>query len=128
MITQAEANTRVARGAAYLDQVRPGWQDRIDVGTLTLHDPCGCIVGQLCPMKEPLCRFTRGLEALGMVYKPYGQAATLGLDLRMEELSDQDPREQAFAPLQNAWIQEIAQRRFPVSEAAPSETRQAVRA
>lgn len=38
---------RVAAGAAWLDQNRPGWDDRIDLTRLILSSPCQCILGQL---------------------------------------------------------------------------------
>lgn len=43
MTTIAE---RVAAGAAWLDEHRPGWVDRIDLETLDLGDCANCIVGQ----------------------------------------------------------------------------------
>jgi hypothetical protein len=44
MATIAE---RVARGAAYLDEREPGWDERIDLETLDLYAPCRCVLGQL---------------------------------------------------------------------------------
>lgn len=38
---------RVARGAAWLDQVRPGWRDAIVLDTLDLISPCDCVLGQV---------------------------------------------------------------------------------
>lgn len=37
---------RVAAGARWLDEHRPGWVDRIDLETLDLGDPCRCVLGQ----------------------------------------------------------------------------------
>lgn len=37
---------RVARGAALLDEQRPGWWERTDVVRLDMTDGCGCILGQ----------------------------------------------------------------------------------
>lgn len=37
---------RVAAGAAWLDEHRPGWDQRIDLETLDLGDPCHCVLGQ----------------------------------------------------------------------------------
>lgn len=36
----------VERGARWLDEVKPGWVDLIDLDTLNLEDPCFCICGQ----------------------------------------------------------------------------------
>lgn len=38
---------RVQRGAAYLDEVDPGWHRRVDVETLELGDGQQCVLGQL---------------------------------------------------------------------------------
>jgi hypothetical protein len=43
MTTIAE---RVAAGAEWLDEHRPGWVWRIDLDTLDLGDPCRCVLGQ----------------------------------------------------------------------------------
>lgn len=37
---------RVAAGATWLDEHRPGWVDRIDLDTLELSDTCNCVLGQ----------------------------------------------------------------------------------
>lgn len=39
--------TRVARGAAWLDSVHPGWERRIDLASLDLASSCRCVIGQL---------------------------------------------------------------------------------
>nr|MDT0658055.1 hypothetical protein [Micromonospora sp. DSM 115978] len=40
-------SARVKAGAAWLDQHRPGWLDRIDLITLDIGDPECCVIGQL---------------------------------------------------------------------------------
>jgi hypothetical protein len=95
-----EARIRVARGAAHLDRVKPGWHERIDVGTLTLHDPCGCIVGQLCKGE-----YARGQTVLQISHPIRG-----GFDLPM---SFGVPVREFFRPLQDAWIEAIAARLRP---------------
>ena len=47
MLTRDEATARVAKGAAHLDQVRPGWFRQIDVGRLDLQSDCLCVLGQV---------------------------------------------------------------------------------
>lgn len=46
-ITPAYAEARAARGAAYLDDVDPGWFERVDPETLALGDGHCCVLGQL---------------------------------------------------------------------------------
>ena len=38
---------RVQRGAAFLDETRPGWWRVIDLGLLDIASPCRCTLGQL---------------------------------------------------------------------------------
>ena len=46
-ITLDDARERAARGAAYLDEVCPGWYRRIDRDLLDLGNGRACILGQL---------------------------------------------------------------------------------
>lgn len=38
---------RVERGAALLDVEEKGWEQKIDLDSLNLQDPCRCVLGQL---------------------------------------------------------------------------------
>lgn len=38
---------QINRGIAVLDEKQPGWENRIDLKTLTLSSICHCVVGQL---------------------------------------------------------------------------------
>lgn len=135
MLTIEEARARVARGAAHLDSVRPGWFNQIDVGTLTLHDPCGCIVGQLCGGYY--------VEYIGLALRTAEEirsgvpsAASLhGFDLTHGEaapirecdgLSVEAIRVETYKPLQDAWIEAIAARKFPAQEPTTARTDDAV--
>lgn len=42
----------IVRGAAYLDKVRPGWRDQINLDTLDLGMCTTCVLGQLAGGKE----------------------------------------------------------------------------
>jgi len=42
-----DLNTRIERGAAFLDGREPGWWQRIDLETLDLDESCRCVLGQL---------------------------------------------------------------------------------
>lgn len=125
-MTQQEARERVARGAALLDAKRPGWASRIDVGTLTLHDACGCIVGQLlCRRQGTLFwpsveRFIGGKNPDASVYgfvtptlHPDEQDA---FNERLKVLGGNRAMSELYAPLQEAWIEAIADRLLPTSE------------
>lgn len=97
MLTQDEATTRVARGAAHLDQVRPGWFTRIDVGTLTLHSGCRCILGQL-----------HDWDALG--YNDSGSTLAEDHGFYVPLAAGDGTLGRTYAPLQDAWIAAIADR------------------
>jgi hypothetical protein len=42
-----ELAERVERGAALLDERRPGWWDEVDLSKLDLNSCCRCVLGQL---------------------------------------------------------------------------------
>jgi len=46
-ITEEKVQERVERGAAYLDEVDPGWHRRVNAETLELEDGEHCVLGQL---------------------------------------------------------------------------------
>lgn len=57
------AETRVARGAAWLDEVMPGWERKLDLGILDIATCSRCIVGQIeIRAPSPSC----GLEDVGL--------------------------------------------------------------
>lgn len=63
MTTVAE---RVARGVALLDEVMPGWADRIDLLRLDIDVPAHCVIGQLHPQDgEYSAPYSVGLDRLG---------------------------------------------------------------
>lgn len=100
MLSIKEARARVARGAAHLDRVRPGWAQQIDVGTLTMHNSALCIVGQLT----------------GGTYAPYSKLQIKppeGTELYGFLALDLDGSNNTFAEydlLQDVWIETIAAR------------------
>lgn len=57
---------RVARGAAWLDSVHPGWERRIDLASLDLADGCRCVLGQLATaaVRLPLTGFSAVLDVI----------------------------------------------------------------
>lgn len=38
---------RVARGVAWLDEIRPDWRDRVTLPELRLTSACNCVLGQV---------------------------------------------------------------------------------
>lgn len=110
IISNEVARERVAQGAAFLDANHPGWHNRIDVGTLTLHNACGCIAGQLSNNSF----FPESSRALGI--KDRSTCVSHGFDLNYGEFSNlpatKETRKASYQPLQDAWIEAIADRRL----------------
>lgn len=112
MISRADAEARVARGAAHLDTVRPGWEKLIDVGTLSIGSCVDCILGQIFRREADDANrnpFGYGLSAVGWWDdgEAHGVAGfLLGQDMKVT---------------QDAWIAAIAARLHPeVSDPVPS--------
>lgn len=85
---------RVARGAALLDEVRPGWRAEVDATSLDLSSPGRCILGQL----YGLC--SQGVRAIGLNWHNGTSVPDHGFD-RVEE-------NQEYGPLTEAWCAEVA--------------------
>lgn len=62
---------RVARGATLLDEHEPGWELKIDLGTLALESCYQCVLGQL------FGHFDEGVEEL-FLDKPMGSSVGYG--------------------------------------------------
>jgi hypothetical protein len=60
-----EPASRVARGAAFLDEKAPGWEKRINTQILDVADPAVCVVGQIYGGWE------RGLRKMELNESPY---------------------------------------------------------
>lgn len=130
MLTLDEARERVARGAAHLDQMRPGWHAEVDTGTLTLSSCTQCVLGQLFGGEWDVdAPFLHGLKCLNL-YEKRGNASavTHGFAIGTGDAADPDNAEPEFQWLQDAWIEAIAARRFPTVESARPQASEAVRA
>lgn len=101
MISMDEARARVARGAAHLDTVRPGWWTQIDDGVLKMCDSGRCIVGQLGRGDySPYIDLKISVDVGTVVY------GFLAGDGSPDELLLE------YRILQDAWIEAIADRRL----------------
>lgn len=94
---------RVRRGAKLLDDVAPGWADRINLATLRLCDSSQCILGQLYGEYYPA-----GAQAVFGATDLAGpnNEAEHGFDLYSEECYPVGRWEE----LQQAWLEEIRRR------------------
>lgn len=114
MLTPEQAKENVARGAAFLDQRYPGWEDRIDLGTLTLSSCTQCVLGQLIPgfhWENKLIheRLTfADATACGFMMRGGDEFAMFLKSLKDDyELADR----LWYQPLQDAWVALIVERR-----------------
>lgn len=65
----------VAAGAAWLDEVSPGWEREIDLGTLKMQDCYNCILGQgvrVAALKAIGLSVQEGKTAYSVLYDEYG--------------------------------------------------------
>lgn len=117
-MTAAVAQARVAKGAAHLDRVTPGWWRLINADRLDLHSSCNCIVGQICG------DFNEHFTRIGLQHPMQGVA--LGFNLNGDEgwhgyALEYAPRELAWRRLKDAWLDAIAARAAAESATTPEE-------
>lgn len=80
---------RVARGAAWLDDVRPGWRDQVSLDAIDLNSNQRCVMGQVFAGESEKDGFTVGCEikyrslgdGVGIGDLGFNAVAPLGLDL-----------------------------------------------
>jgi hypothetical protein len=103
-MTQADARSRVMKGAVHLDQVRPGWAWEIDPGTLDLADECLCVFGQVF-----------GHYWDGVKHLPTLAGWPLGFDVSSKDYNTRVDMDVAYRMLQDAWIEAICDRLLPIA-------------
>lgn len=125
----SEVTERVAAGAAWLDEVMPGWFNDIDLSTMKIKTTCNCVLAQLVKdvdnewgwLKEhPESRFDAWVwedEDAGQVAVPddiwqkvpahltYEEASSLGFVARSFDTTYE------YGLLQDEWEQLINERR-----------------
>lgn len=110
-ITPEAARQRVARGAAYLDAVDPGWWQRLDAAVLELSCGQSCVLGQLHG------GFAHGLSRAAVLNMGSAPRASLS-PVSLGFLCVQDVAEvwqaRDYALLNAAWQDEITRRRPPI--------------
>lgn len=118
-ITYANAQERVSRGAAYLDDVDPGWHARVDPETLELASGRACVLGQLHgDFRLGLGR--AHLLSLSSAPRPSLSPVTYGFRCVQDVPAAEQDRDYAF--LDRAWQAEIRKRRPPQAVDSPSKT------
>jgi hypothetical protein len=97
-LAERELAERVERGAALLDERRPGWWNEVVGGALDLSDECNCTLGQLWGT------YTHGTLELfsGELWEASIAAGRHGFDAESNE---------HFSPLTDLWRAAIERRR-----------------
>jgi hypothetical protein len=102
MLTQAEAQARVARGASVMDRIYPDWYREIDPKMLDMGNGAHCIVGQtLGHFGEHFSPDQRPQKVCGVTIDPI----ECGFTLHMGKSLNRD-----WSLLQETWLVEIASR------------------
>lgn len=99
---------RVQAGCEYLDEIRPGWEHLIDLGSLNLHSCTDCVVGQLAGPDADL-----GIAALDdgkNVWDDDKYPADLGFDITDDEVKRAPEFGSRYAGLTDVWKQAIRAR------------------
>ncbi len=92
---------RVAKGAALLDEKRPGWAARINRDTLRISSRCGCILGQ------EFGSYDAG--EMGLFAGTFESSAEHGFVAWAEDEADGD-LDGEYGDLERAWLAEIDKR------------------
>lgn len=76
-----QVRARVAAGAAFLDVLKPGWDDKIDLAKLDVRDFDNCVLGQLVGgySSAAVGLEWRQASALGFAYDPDNDEITEAL-------------------------------------------------
>lgn len=106
---------RVAKGAALLDEQRPGWVDEIDLDTLDIRSTSDCVTAQLSGVAD----YLTGMRDLGLTPGNEGTYVALGFNTESyhpaEELPEEPPegydQEEAYDILNGLWRELITTRR-----------------
>ena len=115
-ITLENARSRVARGAGYLDEVDPGWSQRIDLEALALADGRSCVLGQLHQ------GFRAGLgraRLFNVGSAPRASLSPVAYGFYCVQGAGPEAEQRDYAFLDRAWREEIRRRREDVSREDP---------
>jgi hypothetical protein len=107
VLTVAEARSRVAKGAALLDDKRPGWADRIDLASLDMGCCSQCVLGQV------FGSFFWAASGFWPIHDLKQRAEEHGFDLNTADADSVAAAEEEWTILRNAWVGIIQERRSP---------------
>lgn len=103
-ISLQAASARAGRGAAYLDDVDPGWHERIDLDDLALASGTSCVLGQL----HGDFRFGLGRSRLvNFTSAPRASLSPITYGFMCVDTASETDRVRDYELLDSAWIDEI---------------------
>ncbi|PSQ98506.1 MAG: hypothetical protein BRD48_07000 [Bacteroidetes bacterium QS_9_68_14] len=123
-VSPERARRRAARGAAYLDDVDPGWHRRLDLGALALEDGAGCVLGQLHGT------FRRGLGRARLFCPgsaPRASLSPVAHGFHCVHAGDEETEARDYELLDEAWQEEVRQRQEADRRERPEEPPKAPR-
>jgi hypothetical protein len=106
-ISLQSARDRASRGAAYLDDVDPGWHERIDLEELALASGEACVLGQL----HGDFRFGLGRSRLvNFTSAPKASLSPVAYGFFAHEHPNDANQAREYELLDSAWMEEIQKR------------------
>lgn len=116
-MSEIDYAARVAKGAALLDEKRPGWERLIDLGTLDIESYRSCVTAQLSGERD----FKVGRDQLGLTEGGDGTYISHGFNAEgdceccvSQEVLDRLPegyvQARAYATLNTLWKDLITER------------------
>lgn len=113
---------KIAAGASWLDEFKPGWERLIEPATLSLESPCRCVLGQVFhdeavqatqeendDMVDAVNGFDWTLETLNVEFTPW--ARDHGFSVAAKDFQyDEETYHAAFDRLETEWIDFVKDR------------------
>lgn len=116
-MSEIDYAARVAKGAALLDEKRPGWERLIDLGILDIESGFACVTAQLSGVRN----FKVGREQLGLDKASYiahgfnteGDCDCCVSQEDLDRLPEGYHQDAAYATLNTLWKDLISKRLAP---------------
>lgn len=110
-MSEIDYAARVAKGAALLDEKKPGWEHQINLDTLNISSGTTCVTAQLSGVRN----FKTGMEQLGLTEGDDGTYVAHGFNSEScggncEGFGNGCPQDNAFAALNTLWREVITGR------------------
>lgn len=118
-MSEIDYAARVAKGAALLDEKRPGWERLIDLEILDIESGQHCVTAQLSGMQSGLQSYADGMTQLDLTAGNDGTYVAHGFNAEAPDAfeSDEAPegyeQDRAYDTLNTLWKDLISKRLAP---------------